>query len=176
MPMPMTFAAVRGAVLAACLTATACTSYGPATRSSPPPSAPRPTASSPAPPQPVPPPAPPRGVPPITPPSSPAPVPPPSTVPGRSQSDVSGASGALLAQSRRQRAAGSYAEATALIERALRLDPNNAELWIERGELALQTGSAAQAATMARKALTLTAGDRALEARAQQLLRASGAR
>ena len=37
---------------------------------------------------------------------SPAPVPPPSTVPGRSQSDVSGASGALLAQSRRQRAAG----------------------------------------------------------------------
>lgn len=97
-------------------------------------------------------------------------------MPGRTQSDARSASSALLAQSRRERAAGSYAQATSSVERALRLDPNNAELWVERGELALQTGNAAQAATMARKALTLTGSNRTLESRAQQLLRAAGAR
>jgi len=172
--MTITFASTRGALLAACLAATACTTYGPVTpRPSPPPSAPPPAAGSPAPPRPLPAPLP-SAPPAANVPSSPAPA--PSTVPGRTQSDTSRASGSLLAQSRRERAAGSYAQATSSIERALRLDPNNAELWIERGELALQTGNAAQAATMARKALTLTAGDRTLESRAQQLLRASGAR
>lgn len=97
-------------------------------------------------------------------------------MPGRTQSDARSASGTLLAQGRRERAAGSYAQATASIERALRLDPNNAELWVERGELALQAGDAAQAATMARKALTLTGNDRTLESQAQRLLRAAGAR
>jgi Flp pilus assembly protein TadD len=98
------------------------------------------------------------------------------SAPPRTQSDASGASDALLAQSRSQRAAGSYAQATASIERALRLDPNNAELWVERGELALQTGNTTQAATMARKALTLTGANRTLAARAERLLRAAGAR
>jgi len=96
--------------------------------------------------------------------------------PARTQSDARSASNALLAQSRSERAAGSYAQATASIERALRLDPNNAELWVERAELALQTGNAPQAATMARKALTLMGDDRALAARAERLLAAASAR
>jgi Flp pilus assembly protein TadD len=91
----------------------------------------------------------------------------------RPQSDASGASGALLEQSRAQRAAGSLPAARASLERALRLDPNNAALWLELGELELQTGNATQAATMARKAMTLAGRDARLTARADRLLRAA---
>jgi len=158
----------RGAMIAVvCFTATACTSL----------SGPLLPRRAPVPmPAPPPPAGPERSDAPIATPA-PAPLPAPgpsSTVPPRPQSDARSASSALLAQSRAERAAGSYAAATASIERALRLDPNNAELWIERGELELQTGNAAQAATMARKALTLTGSGGALATRAQRLLRASG--
>ena len=99
---------------------------------------------------------------------------PPRDVPAaRPQSDASGVSGALLEQSRAQRAAGSLPAARASLERALRLDPNNAALWLELGELELQTGNSAQAATMARKAMTLAGRDRRLTDRAEQLLRAA---
>jgi Tfp pilus assembly protein PilF len=91
----------------------------------------------------------------------------------RPQSDASGASGALLEQSRAQRAAGSLPAARGSLERALRIDPNNAALWLELGELELQTGNAAQAATMARKAMTLAGRDGRLTARAERLLRAA---
>ena len=91
----------------------------------------------------------------------------------RPQSDASGVSGALLEQSRAQRAAGSLPAARASLERALRLDPSNAALWLELGELELQTGNATQAATMARKALTLAGRDGRLTARAERLLRAA---
>ena len=82
----------------------------------------------------------------------------------------------MLAQARDQRAAGSLTQATASIERALRLDPNNAELWVERGELALQTGNVAQAGTMGRKALSLAGSNSAVSARAQRLVQAAGGR
>jgi Flp pilus assembly protein TadD len=91
----------------------------------------------------------------------------------RPRSDASSASDALLAQSRAQRAAGSVPAAKASLERALRLDPNNAEVWIELGELELAVGNTTQAATMARKALTLTGRDVRLAARAERLLRAA---
>ncbi len=99
---------------------------------------------------------------------------PPRDVPApRPQSDASGVSSALLEQSRAQRAAGSLPAARASLERALRLDPNNAVLWLELGELELQTGNLSQAATMARKAMTLAGRDRRLTDRAEQLLRAA---
>jgi Flp pilus assembly protein TadD len=82
----------------------------------------------------------------------------------------------LLAQSRARRAAGDYAEASAALERALRIDPNNPILWIELGEVHLQAGNTAQAEMMARKALTLTAGDRSAESQAERLLRAAASR
>jgi tetratricopeptide (TPR) repeat protein len=109
----------------------------------------------------------------------PSPQPPPSQPPARDvptarpQSDASGASSALLEQSRAQRAAGSLPAARASLERALRLDPNNAGLWLELGELELQTGNSTQAAAMARKAMTLAGRDRRLMERAEQLLRAA---
>jgi tetratricopeptide (TPR) repeat protein len=157
---------VRGALLAYLALATACTTLSAPSRPAPP-SAPRPV---PLPGEARPPPAPP-------PPSAPAPRPGPAprsnAPPARPQSDASGASGALLEQAQAQRAAGSFPAARASLERALRLDPNNAVLWLELGELELQTGNSAQAASMARKAQTLTGRDARLAARAERLLRAA---
>ena len=164
-------ALARGAVLGLCVLAAACSTLSSApTRPAPRPApAPPPAAETrPAPaPQPLPPPAttqvPPR--------VEPAPQ---RDVPAaRPQSDASGASGVLLEQSRAQRAAGSLPAARASLERALRLDPNNPTLWIELGELELQTGNATQAATLARKAMTLAGRDGRLAARAARLLRAA---
>jgi hypothetical protein len=98
---------------------------------------------------------------------TPLPQPPPP------RSDTSAPSAALLAQSRAARAAGRYSQATSATERALQIDPNNAALWVELGEIQLATGNLTQAATMARKALTLARGDRAVAADADRLLRAA---
>ena len=111
---------------------------------------------------------------------SPAPPesPPPSVAaPARPPSETSGATQALLAQSRAARTAGNYAQANATIERALRIAPSDASLWVELGEIELATGNAGQAATLARKALTLAApNDSVAIADAQKLLRAAGGR
>jgi tetratricopeptide (TPR) repeat protein len=146
-------AARRALLVACCAAAAGCTSFGGSgARPAPPPS------SSPQPP-----------------PAGDAQEPESSggRTPQRPQNDASGASRTLLEQSRAERAAGSYARATASIERALRIDPNNAELWVELGELELMSGNAAQAASMARKALTLAGRNTAVTARAERLLRAA---
>jgi hypothetical protein len=46
-------------------------------------------------------------------------------------------------------------------------------LWLELGELELSTGNSSQAATLARKALTLTGRGSRLADRAERLLRAA---
>ena len=79
----------------------------------------------------------------------------------------------MVEQSRAQRAAGSLPAARSSLERALRIDPNNAIVWLELGELELQTGNATQAAAMARKAMTLAGRDARLSARAERLLDAA---
>lgn len=86
------------------------------------------------------------------------------------QSPAPAASRALLEQSRDERAAGSYAAAASSVERALRIDPNNPLLWLELGGIKLDDRDPAQARIMARKALTLAGGDRAIAARAQRLI------
>jgi tetratricopeptide (TPR) repeat protein len=160
----------RCALLAYLALGAACSSFGvaPSRPTSAPPPSPAPAAdASPAPV--VVAPLPPPGLPPRA-----EPQPPPrSDVPARPTSDASGASGALLEQSRAQRAAGSLPAARASLERALRLEPNNPVLWLELGELELQTGNNAQAATLARKAQTLVGRDARLAARAERLLRAA---
>ena len=50
------------------------------------------------------------------------------------------------------------------------IDRSDPWLWIELGEIKLQTGEAQQAATMGRKALTLGQGDREIERRANRLI------
>jgi Flp pilus assembly protein TadD len=82
----------------------------------------------------------------------------------------------LLAQSRAARTAGNLTGAAVSVERALRIDPNDPELWLEFGQIQLASGDNGQAAALARKALTLAGDDRDLAARAERLLRASGAR
>jgi Flp pilus assembly protein TadD len=84
--------------------------------------------------------------------------------------DAVGPGAALLAQGRAQRAAGNNTQARALIERALAIDSNNAALWVELGEIDLASGRVAEAATMARKALTLAPRDSGAAADASALL------
>ena len=67
-------------------------------------------------------------------------------------------------------------QANTTIERALRIAPSDASLWVELGEIELASGDPAQAATLARKALTLATDDSAVIADAQKLLRAAGGR
>jgi hypothetical protein len=122
----------------------------PASRPAPPP-APAPT--------PAPAPQPPVIPPPVTP-SAPVRVIPP----------VSPASQALLNESRSHAAAGRDAQAVASIERALRIEPRHPVLWLELGNLRLKEGDYAQAESLGRKALSLSAGDAAISARAQQLI------
>ncbi|HUQ51711.1 MAG TPA: tetratricopeptide repeat protein [Gammaproteobacteria bacterium] len=162
----------RGALLisfaaycAACTTLSAPSRPAPTNVPRPPPGAGSPSAPAPAP-------LPPSTRPPPR--SEPLPAPPRGDLPpSRPQSDASGASGALLEQSRAQRAAGSLPAARASLERALRLDPNSPVLWLELGELELQVGNNAQAATLARKAMTLAGRDTRITARAERLLRAA---
>jgi len=97
-----------------------------------------------------------------------APVPAPQ-VPAEPPPQAAPASLALLEQSRGQRAAGSLAAAASSIERALRIDPNNPELWLELGEIKLEDGDPLQAEQMARKAMTLAGGNPRLAARAERL-------
>ncbi len=112
-----------------------------------------------------------------TPGSVPPESPPPSVAaPARPPSQATGATQALLAQSRAARASGNYAQANATIERALRIAPSDPNLWVELGEIELASGNPAQAATLARKALTLGANDGGAVADAQNLLRAAGGR
>jgi hypothetical protein len=99
---------------------------------------------------------------------------PPAGAPAPPPSGTTGATQALLAQSRAARAAGNYAQANATIERALRIAPSNPNLWVELGEIELASGDPAQAATLAHKALTLAANDSLAAADAQKLLRAAG--
>jgi outer membrane biosynthesis protein TonB len=101
------------------------------------------------------------------------PPPPPEPIPPPPPPVSSGATAALLAQSREQAAAGNYPLATASLERALRINPRDAQLWLELGEIKLQQGDPAQAANMGRRALSLAGSNTALRARCQDLIDAA---
>ena len=62
--------------------------------------------------------------------------------------------------------------ASATLDRALRIEPNNPLLWIERGRLRLAESDPRQAESCARKALALASGDRAAQAQSGHLLAA----
>jgi Flp pilus assembly protein TadD len=83
---------------------------------------------------------------------------------------VSSASQALLTQSRSHQASGNYDIAAASIERALRIEPRQPVLWLELGNIRLREADYAQAESMGRKALSLSAGDATLTAQAEQLI------
>jgi Flp pilus assembly protein TadD len=63
---------------------------------------------------------------------------------------------ALQDESARAAAAGDLPKAIQILERALRIQPDKAELWIDLARLHLKEGNSAQAEQFARKALLFT--------------------
>ncbi len=86
------------------------------------------------------------------------PIPPASAPEGR-QSDTAGATLALLEQSERAASAGDPDAAVAYVERAIRLNPRSADLWLQLARLQLANEDPEAAVQFAHKAISL-AGDR----------------
>lgn len=97
------------------------------------------------------------------------PVPPPNTPPQR-QFRLGTASTALVAQAHAQANGGDYGQASATLERALRIEPDNPLLWIELGRVRLGANDPAQADAMGHKALALATGDLAAQSSAWHLV------
>ena len=93
--------------------------------------------------------------------TQPAPTPPPVGEPEPLPAPVvrepvlSPASRALVGQAQTQLASKNYAVAASSIERALRIEPDNALLWIELGKVRQAEGNYVQAENMSRKALSM---------------------
>jgi|SRR5579863_2303362 len=109
-------------------------------------------------------------------PAAPVPVQPPPAPPEQPsppaprQFHLGTASRALVAQAYAQAKGGDFGQASATIERALRIEPENALLWIELGRMRLGAADAEQADGMGRKALSLASGDPAAQASAWRLI------
>ena len=102
-------------------------------------------------------------------PISPNPTPPPHTPPPR-QNRLSPATRSLVTQARALMSHGDLDAASSTLDRALRIEPNNPLLWIERGRLRLAEGDAHQAEGCGRKALALASGDHGAQAQAGRLM------
>ncbi len=74
------------------------------------------------------------------------------------------ASTALVNRAHGQAGSGDFGGATATLERAQRIEPDNPLLWIELARVQLSAGNAAQADAMGHKALALASGDPAAQA------------
>ncbi len=92
---------------------------------------------------------------------TPAPTPAPATA---------GAVIALLDRADSYRASGDTSNEAATIERALRIEPNNARLWSRLATTRLEQGQARQAEQLALKSNALSAGDARLQAQNWRLV------
>ena len=102
--------------------------------------------------------------------TSPTPTPLPHERPKVPPPTLSPATKALVAQSEAQRKKGDLPGATATLERAMRIEPNNPLLWIEMGKLRMDQRNYAQAEGMGRKALAMAVGDDRTQSQAWQLI------
>jgi tetratricopeptide (TPR) repeat protein len=84
---------------------------------------------------------------------------PPASTPEARQPDTAGATLALLEQSERAASAGDADAAVAYVERAIRLSPRSADLWLQLARLQLANEDPEAAVQFANKAISL-AGDR----------------
>ena len=100
---------------------------------------------------------------------APLPPTPPVPVPPR-ENRLSPASQSLVTQARSLTSRGDLDGASATLDRALRIEPNNPLVWIELGRLRLAEGDAHQAEGCARKALVLAGGDHSAQRLAGRLL------
>ncbi len=110
----------------------------------------------------------PQGSVPLLPPPPPRAQPPASSPPR--ENHLSPATRSLVTQAQTLMSRGDLDAASSTLDRALRIEPNNPLLWIERGRLRLAEGDAHQAEGCGRKALALASGDRATQAQAGKLL------
>ncbi len=76
----------------------------------------------------------------------------------------------LTKQANNQLVAGKLDRAASTLERALRIDPDNAMLWLRLAEVNEKQGKQSQAASMAKKAMMLAPGDNAIKQRGRRLL------
>jgi uncharacterized protein HemY len=133
------------------------------------PTYPRPTPA----PAPVPPPA--RTVPPATPTPTP-PVPPtPAPTPPAAPRPAPSVTLALVEESDAARARGDYDKAVALLERAIRIEPDRPELWLSLAKAHLAQGDYAAAEQLARKSLLFTGKRYDLEQQAWSVIGAAEA-
>lgn len=86
------------------------------------------------------------------------------------QDNLSAAGRSLLMQSRSERQSGNYAAASATLERAIRIEPDQALIWLELARLRLLEGNPAQAEQLGRKARALAVGHPSLEAEAAEII------
>jgi Tfp pilus assembly protein PilF len=91
---------------------------------------------------------------------------PPETKPRQ----MSSAARALVNQAHAQQQAGNNAMAAATLERALRIEPDSAQLWIELARVRQDEGNSAQAENLARKALAAAGGDAPTQAAAWRVI------
>lgn len=77
--------------------------------------------------------------------------------PGADARPAASATAALLAQSRSQRFAGDTAQASATLDRAIRIDPRDPALWLELARVRYVEGNWSQSEQLARKARALSA-------------------
>ena len=80
---------------------------------------------------------------------------------------------ALLSQAKRQEKAGQPERAAAVIERALRIDPKNPELWHRLALLRLQQGQYALAASLAAKSNALASNNASLQRKNDTIIKQS---
>jgi tetratricopeptide (TPR) repeat protein len=97
--------------------------------------------------------------------SPPAPddVAPPATPPPASTDNPQVPTLALLQQSRRSADSGDLASAIAYVERAIRLSPRDASLWLQLARLQIGAGQPGRAEQTAQKALSLSSRQRDLQ-------------
>jgi Flp pilus assembly protein TadD len=100
---------------------------------------------------------------------TPTPTPPAPTQPPK-QFRLGSASASLVKQARAQTGKGDFGAATATVERALRIEPDNPLLWIELGQVHLAEGNAPQAESMGRKAVALATGDPSTQSASWRLI------
>jgi Tfp pilus assembly protein PilF len=99
-----------------------------------------------------------------------APGQPPAEEGDAAEDGLSAAARALLLQSRGERQSGDYARAASSLERAIRIEPAQATLWLELARVRLLEGNGAQAEQLARKAAALGAGDPSVESQAAEII------
>ncbi len=83
---------------------------------------------------------------------------------------MSPAARTLLDQGRAQRLAGDFSKASASLERAVRIEPDQPVVWLELGQLRFDEGNYAQAEQMARKSMSLAPERSSVELRAARLI------